>query len=378
MDGEQIHTFVTDERIMTDILAEAGISLSPVDQIFVDGMPYSMNQSLPSLFHTLDVRRAIPIRIITPRGEQEISTSASTVGEALQEAGIQLYATDFIDPPANKAIFESQQIIYRPARDLIVSTRGASLHIRSSAQTVGAALAGAGIPLIGLDFSLPAGTEALPEDGTIQVVRVSQELKLAHRPIPFETETRSSPDVELGTQETVQPGKTGLAISRTRILYEDGVEVSRVNEAESVVRQPQTRIVNTGAKIVVKTATIDGVVLDYWRAYEMYATIYSPCNSGINGCSYGTASGLPAGKGVVAVDPAMFSYLQGTQIYVPGYGFAVVGDVGGGYIVEDLIGVSRYRWIDLGFDDNNLVDMTGWLTVYFLAPAPATVPPSMY
>jgi len=84
---------------------------------------------------------------------------------------------------------------------------------------------------------------------------------------------------------------------------------------------------------------------------------------------------MSAGKGVVAMDPDMYGYLQGQRIYVPGYGFAVVGDVGGGYIVEDLIGVSRYRWIDLGFDDDNLVDMTGWLTVYFLAPAPASIPP---
>ena len=183
--------------------------------------------------------------------------------------------------------------------------------------------------------------------------------------------------MELGTQEITQPGENGLAIARTRIRYEDGQEVSRVTEDESVVRPPQTRIVNTGTKIVVNTATVDGVTLEYWRAFEMYATIYSPCNSGTGGCSYGTASGMKAGKGVVAVDPSMFSFLQGQRIYVPGYGFAVIGDIGGGYIIEDLIGVSRYRWIDLGFNDNNIVDMSGWHTVYFLAPAPASVPPVM-
>ena len=143
------------------------------------------------------------------------------------------------------------------------------------------------------------------------------------------------------------------------------------------LRSRQTQIVTTGSKIVVKTATVDGVTIEYWRAYEMYATIYSPCNSGTSGCSYGTASGLTAGKGVVAVDPDMYSYLQGQRIYVPGYGFAVIGDLGGGYILEDLLGISRYRWIDLGFDDDNIVDMTGWLTVYFLAPAPTSVPPVM-
>ena len=268
-------------------------------------------------------------------------------------------------------------ITYRPSQELTVTTIAGVVRIRSSARTVGAALAGAGIPLVGLDYSLPAESDALPSDGQIRVVQVSESVQLIQKPIPFETETVSSPEVELGTQEIAQPGENGLAIARTRIRYEDGQEVSRVTEDESVVRPPQTRIVNTGTKIVVNTTTVDGVTIEYWRAYEMYATIYSPCNSGTGGCSYGTASGQRAGKGVVAVDPSMYSFLQGQRIYVPGYGFAVIGDIGGGYIVEDLIGVSRYRWIDLGFNDNNIVDMTGWHTVYFLAPAPASVPPVM-
>jgi 3D (Asp-Asp-Asp) domain-containing protein len=206
------------------------------------------------------------------------------------------------------------------------------------------------------------------------VVWVSESVQLVQKSIPFETETVSSPEVELGQQEILQPGQEGLAIARTRIRYEDGQEVSRAVEEESVVRPPQTRIVQTGTQVVINTATVGGVTLEYWRAFEMYATIYSPCNSGTGGCSYGTASGLRAGKGVVAVDPSMYSYLQGQRVYIPGYGYGVIGDIGGGYIIENSIGVSRYRWIDLGFDDDNIVDMSGWLTVYFLAPAPASIP----
>jgi len=249
--------------------------------------------------------------------------------------------------------------------------------IRSSAVTVGAALAAAGIPLEGLDYSLPAESDALPANGQIRVVRVSESVQLVQKSVPFETETVSSPEVELGQQEILQPGQEGLAVARTRIRYEDGQEVSRTVEDESVVRPPQTRIIQTGTQIVVNTTTLGRVTLEYWRAFEMYATIYSPCNSGTGGCSYGTASGMRAGKGVVAVDPSMYSYLQGQRVYIPGYGYGVIGDIGGGYIIENLIGVSRYRWIDLGFDDNNIVDMSGWLTVYFLAPAPASIPPVM-
>ena len=377
LNGDQVHTLVTDLRIPAELLIETDITLMPSDLLLVNGLPFPIDLSLPSNADTMQIQRAVNVTLITPGGQQESLTTASTVGKALHEAGVQLHATDFIDPPADTPIAEGMTITYRPAQELTVTTGVGAIQILSSAGTVGAALAEAGIALIGLDYSLPAENEALPVDGQIKVIRVRESITLAQKAIPFETETISSPDVELGVQEIAQPGENGLAIARTRIRYEDGQEVSRVTEDESVVRPPQTRIVNTGTKIVVKTATVDGVSIDFWRAYEMYATVYSPCNSGINGCSYGTASGLKAGKGVVAVDPDMFGYLQGAQIYVPGYGYAVIGDVGGGYIVEELIGVSRYRWIDLGFDDNNIVDMSGWLTVYFLAPAPASIPPVM-
>jgi uncharacterized protein YabE (DUF348 family) len=377
IDGEQIQAFSTDERIPANLLAEARITLAPMDLLLVNGYPFPLEQTLPPQTRAIQIRRAVSVTLATPGGAQELVTTARTVGEALRAAGIQLYAADFIDPPVDTPLSAKMTITYRPSRELTVATSAGSQIMRSSAETVGAALAGAGIPLVGLDTSLPAESEALPADGQVRVVRVSESVQLTQKSIPFETETVSSPDVALGTQETVQPGQEGLAIARTRIRYEDGQEVSRVTEDESVVRPPQTRIVNTGTKIVVTTASVGGEELEYWLAYEMYATIYSPCNSGTGGCSYSTASGLRAGRGVVAVDPSMFSYLQGARIYVPGYGYAVIGDVGGGYIVEDLIGVSRYRWIDLGFDDNNIVDMSGWLTVYFLAPAPASIPPVM-
>ncbi len=377
LDGEQLHTLATDERIPASFLAEAGIMLAPADQLLVNGLPFPREQTLPAGVDTLQIRRAVRVTVVTPASEQPLLTAAPTVGRALQEAGIQLYAADFIDPPADTPLNTEMTITYRPSKQLTVTTSGGSLVIRSSARTVGAALAGAGIPLIGLDTSLPAESEALPADGQIRVVRVSESVQLIQKSIPFETETATSPEVELGQQEIVQTGQEGLAIARTRIRYEDGQEVSRTVEEESVIRPPQKRIVNTGTRIVVNTASVGGETLDYWLAYEMYATIYSPCNSGTGGCSYGTASGLRAGRGVVAVDPSMYSYLQGQRVYIPGYGYAVIGDIGGGYIIENSIGVSRYRWIDLGFDDDNIVDMGGWLTVYFLAPAPASIPPVM-
>jgi hypothetical protein len=131
--------------------------------------------------------------------------------------------------------------------------------------------------------------------------------------------------------------------------------------------------VQSGEKIVL--APIGGdIPYEYWYATEMFASVYSPCESGTGGCSYGTASGARAGYGIVAVDYSIYGYLAGMKVYIPGYGVATIGDTGGGPIIESAFGVPRTKWIDLGFDDGKIVDMTGWVQVYFLAPAPTEIP----
>ncbi len=103
---------------------------------------------------------------------------------------------------------------------------------------------------------------------------------------------------------------------RERIRYEDGVEVSRTTEDKTTLREPQTRIVRSGEKIVLAPVGGD-IPYEYWYATEMYASVYSPCASGTGGCSYGTASGARAGYGIVAVDYSIYSTLAGMQSLHP-------------------------------------------------------------
>ncbi len=368
LDGGQVQTVNFAGGTAADLLSKAGLTLSPADRVLADGQFIALDQPLESI-HVLQIRRAVTLTLLTPDGQTHVlHTAAFTVGEALKDAGISIGVEDRLDPPADTPILGALTVVYVPARDLTVTVNGRVVPIRSSAATVGQALAEAGIPLIGLDYSLPSENEPLPADGQIRVVRVSESLTLALKSIPFTTETIQSPEAAFGVQEVVQPGQAGLAISRVRIRYEDGREVSRVAEAESVVRPPQTRIVNTGTQLTLTSTTVDGVNIQYWYVMQMYATSYSPCRSGVEGqCFTGTASGLPVQKGVVAMYRDWFNAMQGMEVYVPGYGRAVIADLGGGF-------PDGRAWIDLGFSDDDYEVWSGWVTVYFLAPAPASIP----
>lgn len=269
------------------------------------------------------------------------------------------------------AIGVTQTVI--PAQELSITSGGTVINIRSTAKTVGEALAEAGIPLMGLDISSPAENEPLPADGQIKVTRVSESILVDVQSIPFDTEETLSADVAFGSQEILQNGVNGVAMMRTRIRYEDSVEVSRVQEEKTIVKEPVSQIVASGSKVVLSPAGGDAPY-PYWYATQMYASWYSPCNSGTGSCSYGTASGERAGYGIVAVDYSIYSYLAGMRVYIPGYGVATIGDTGGGPIIETAFGVARTQWIDLGYDDNNIGALSGWVTVYFLEPAPAEIP----
>jgi uncharacterized protein YabE (DUF348 family) len=370
IDNEKAITLQTDERVPSALLNQAGIILNPNDRVLLNGLritPGQLITNLPitNIPITLQIRRAVSLTLITPEGEQQLRSSAFTVGEALQEATLWLHAGDKIEPGLTTPIKDKMTITVTSPRDLTVSVDGKVLPIQSSAQTVGEALAEAGIPLIGLDYSLPAEDEALPSNGQIRVVRVSESLVLAQKPIPFLNDFQASADIPLDQTQILQPGENGLTVRRIRIRYEDGKEISRVTEAETTVRPPKTRILGYGTKIDVKMATVNGVKIEYWRAVQMYATSYSPCRSGGGKCYPGTASGKSLRKGMVGLRYSWYLSMQGQQLYIPVYGFASVEDVCGG--------CTGKPWIDLGFSDNNFETWHSWVTVYFLTPVPANV-----
>ncbi len=366
IDGDQLVTLQTDERVPSAILSEAGITLAPEDRVLVNGIRVSPELPITSYPITLQLRRAVPIILSTPQGQRTIQTSAFTVGEALHEAGIQLRARDKISQPIQSPVSSVQApVSMDQSLSLTITSNGKIITTTSSAQTVGAALAEAGIPLVGGDYSIPSENEALPPDGNIKVVRVSEAVLLAQKPIPFSSELIASAEVPLDQTQILQPGETGLTIQRIRVRYEDGVEVTRVTEDESVVRLPKDRVLGYGTKIEIKTAVVDGATIEYWRAVQMYITSYSPCRSGGDRCYTGTSSGATVKKGVVGMRYDWYLAMGGQPLYIPGYGFATVEDVCGGCVGKP--------WIDVAYSDNDFVPWSSWVTVYFLTPVPANI-----
>lgn len=366
LDGSKISSIEAGSRLPGDLFIRAGLILGPEDEALLNGVPVRMDEPLtipPG--HVLQLRRAINLVLVTPEGSRTIQTTAPTIGQALQEAGLTLYSGDFIDPPADTPLAGTITVNYIPSHQLEVRASGGTIPIRSAASTIGEALAETGFPLSGMDFSRPAPEDSLPSSGSIEVVRVSESLVLAQKLIPFENEFLASADIPIDQQQVLHPGQSGLSVNRTRIRYEDGREISRQTESESLIRPPENRVIGYGTKVEVKSAQVEGVQIEYWRAVQMFATSYSPCRSGTDRCFSSTASGKPVKKGVVALRTDLYMGMRGQTLFIPGYGFASVEDACGG--------CTGKPWIDLGYSDSDYQQWGSWVTVYFLAPVPANI-----
>lgn len=350
-------------RSIGDIVADANLTLLPGDRAWADGIPkpdVAQNLDNPPALLSVEQSEAILLDI---DGEQLLIRSAApTLAEALVEAGVVLRTGDDLVPGAETPLRGLDQASLHRSNPITIFSDDEVIHSRSVANSVGAALAQAGISLIGLDYSIPEVAANIPEDGEIEVVRVREEVLIEQTPIPFETLYQPNPDLEIDQQSIMEPGSYGVQASRIRVTLENGEEISRVGEGEWIAREPEQRTIGYGTNIVVRTMDTPNGPIRYWRAIRMYATSYSPSRAGVpdDWPWFGiTACGKELVKGLVAIDNRYIPFH--TMMYVPGYGFAEACDIGGGV---------KGRWIDLGYEDHNWKNWHQYLTVYFLTPVP--------
>src|SRR5258706_5747519 len=124
IDNSKTITLQTDERVPSAILTQAKITLAPADRVLSNGFPIALDQPITNNPITLQIRRALNLTLITPDGQKQIQSSAFTVGEVLQEAGMHLSISDLLDPPADTPVTNPLTIHYSPARQLTVSVDG--------------------------------------------------------------------------------------------------------------------------------------------------------------------------------------------------------------------------------------------------------------
>ncbi|MGQ9493701.1 MAG: ubiquitin-like domain-containing protein [Anaerolineae bacterium] len=384
-DGQVIEHYTQSQQVV-DVLRETDLHPKAYDRVMLNGTPVNLDASLPryqwspsrwpivrGILHDLasmpapswtriKLQRAISLSIRDGNAQTVIHTVARTVGEALLGQGIALYVGDRVRPLLGTLLTAGMHVEIHRAKPVTVQVDGRMIQTRTQAGTVAELLHETGITLLGKDYTLPYLDTEITADMVVRVVRVLEDYIVETETIPFETAWRPDNTLELDQQRVDQQGKPGIRKRRIHIVYEDGQEKERTTVDEWIERQPTTRIVSYGTKIVVREQETPDGVIRYWRKVRMLATSYNAATAGKDPDhpTYGiTRLGWKARKGIVAVDPRVIALR--TEVYVPGYGFATAADTGG-----KILG----RRIDLCYDDDNLVLWYKWVDVYLLEPVP--------
>lgn len=370
------HRLRTQSTALADILKEAGVSIAPQDIAIANGQPIDRAENATHRFVRdpgdvsplkITVKRALPITIDLGNGNvHNFETAASTVGQALADANIELYLADRVTPDLATPITPKVKIKVQQSAPINIDVDGRTLRTRTLRSSVGEVLSDLGVTLIGQDYTQPAPDAPVQAGTTVKVVRVREDVLIEQEVIPFDTIRIADPDMELDTS-VEHEGASGVQQKRTVIRYENGQEVARATDPNFVVlKAPVNKEFRYGTKVVIRTLDTPDGPIEYWRKVRAYATSYSASTSGTPKTArwYGiTATGLPMRKGLVAVDPTVIRL--GTKLYVAGYGIGLAADTGSGV---------RGRWVDLGYDDDNLQGWWWWVDVYLLTPVPANIP----
>ncbi len=360
-DDRQVHW--THQRQLGPFLAEAGLAVGRVDRVYADGVPLTFGQlDTAPLPARLDVGRTLDVTIQDGGRSLSLRTAAQTVGEALAVAGITIYAADGVLPPMGQWLGPDMVIQVRRSVPLTIHVDDRVIQTRSHHTRVLDVLAEAGIGLVGADTTRPPPDATVRANGVITVIRVTETFRFEDTPLPFETRWQATDQVEIDATALLQAGVPGIQRQRVRVRFENGVEASQTPDGSWIALEPVPEIIGYGTKIVIRQLETPEGPLEYWRKVRMRVTSYTAATSGKDPDhpAYGiTRSGLPAGKGIVAVDPTVVPWR--TNVYVPGYGVGLAADTGGGV---------KGRWVDLGYPEDNYIHWSGYRDVYFLTPVP--------
>ncbi|MGA2286591.1 MAG: ubiquitin-like domain-containing protein [Dehalococcoidia bacterium] len=369
----------TQAKTLGGALSEIGVTLNDGDQALVNGVLTSPRDPLlplaprtvasalslmrfpsPALSdqHPLSVtvKRAAAFTVLEDGHSLSLRSTQPTLAEALKENDIVLGPADLVSPDPQTPLTAGLSAEVDHASRLTITLPEGTSVVYSHEKTVGAALEASGIGLTPLDKVSPARDEPLTRDMEVEVIRVTVGDVVERDEIPFQTVFRGDPDLSWGDSRRVE-GQAGVHASEYQVTYEDGQETGRALVRDWVEQEPQDAVVYYSAASEASAGIADGTQVV--EVKHVYATWYDPASAGKPRSSSGygyTSTGVQVTRGVVAVDPSVIPY--GTKMFIPGYGFAVAADCGGGV---------NGNMIDLGFPDDYPVDWSPhWVDIYIL------------
>ncbi len=336
-------TIQTSETAANEIVTKAGYTIGKKDELDVSNFKPGENVENNKIV----ILRARNI-IIDDNGEQTSAViAAATVEDALKKAGINVSKFDKVTPSLQTELKEGVKIEIKRAYIVEVTADGETKAVNFVEGTVADILELSNIKLGENDEVSPSLDTKLELGGKVIVSRVSYETREVKETIRYSTITKRTATLYSGQRKTDQVGANGEKLVTYTDKIVDGKRLSSKIVSTEIIKEPVNCINLLGTKVKVLSARSpisalplpsryrldgDGLPTSIKDTITGIAKSYT-CNISSYKGSGGTASGVKAKSGYIAVNPNQIPY--GTEMYIVSsdgkyvYGYCIAADTGG-------------------------------------------------
>lgn len=315
------------------------------------------------------------VELIVDGNSEIVKTRTTIVQDFLAEQGISIGEHDVVSVALTDRVDEHARIEVAHAVQITLESDHELRQLYTTASNVGEALQQAGIKIGELDRVEPGLQHPITSGEQIRVIRVEKRTETDSELIPYEIVTRQDPTILKGKEKVVQEGRAGKIEHVYERIYEDGRLIEEKLIDSNVLSYSEDEIVAVGTRSEVailsaaspdiQTVTKDGVTFGVKKIIEATLTAYEagPQSTGKTedhpyyGITY-TGTVVEEGR-TAAVDPDVIPL--GWWIYIEDYGFRRAEDKGSGV---------KGNWVDIYYDSLETAEKFGKKkgTVYIIGP----------
>lgn len=264
---------------------------------------------------------------------QIVHLAKGTVADALEKAEITLAEDEISVPAPDSKITGDTEINIYKTKTVSVTADGKTKDVKLALVNVYDALNYSGYEVDDDDILSTSHSDDVENINAVTIKRVTYKTESTKEKIAYDTVKKNSDKVELGETKVKTKGKDGEKIVTREVKYIDGKKSSDKVVAEKIIKEPVDKVVLVGTKGAA-TSGGAGTFTDSNGATVAYSQMLTGSGTAYTApAGAGTATGVPAYHGGVAVNPNIIPY--GSKLYIVStdgsfvYGYATAVDTGG-------------------------------------------------
>lgn len=246
-DGQK-KVITTNSSTVGAALNEAGVPTAAGDAV-----EPGVNATIPAGFFNINVYRSRPVVVVDGATHKTVQTAAQSPALIAQAAGLKVYPEDTYGISTIGEVTEAgvvgQQVVIHRAVPVILVADGTQVVVRTQQKTVSGLLSERDVALGPQDTTSPGNTTPITAGMTIQISRVKVVVLKQTDTIARDTKTIDDPTLDAGTTKVQSSGSDGQKVTTFRVHYQNGTEQSREQLSQEVIAQPVAQVVLNGTKV---------------------------------------------------------------------------------------------------------------------------------